>query len=318
MSVHMTCSAQRDASRAGVVSADGSGASGPPAEAPIVLANAPSAGHAWAPGLAHTRSWASPGTGSTLSHAVRRMSLGWGALAKAGMSGTCVTRRVLRNYVELRACDERAADQTQRRRALSARPRAGPGALPPQQAASPAGGAPAGAPAAAAAGAPEGVGLAYNAPPWWDAPPGWGAAGACGAPPRPLAALASASVTNDAAPTVTLRFPAPYAADACAPGCLLAAVGPGALVPGTWAAAAGDAYTFTLQARRARGCGPVPGRGAGARTCEPPSSACELSGYMHVSGTRAPGRGSLTRRWGPADLRRGPRLRSPAHFVGLR
>jgi len=183
---------------------------------------------------------------------------------------------------------ERAADPTQRRRAPSPRPRAGLGA-------------PAGAPAAAAAGAPEGVGLAYNAPPWWDAPPGWGAAGACGAPPRPLAALASASVTNNAAPTVTLRFPAPYAADACAPGCLLAAVGPGALVPGTWAAAAGDAYTFTLQARAARGCGPALGRAQAPAHASPPSCMPGQRSHARVRG------GSLARRQGAADLRGGLR-----------
>ncbi len=59
MSVHVTCRAQPDAGRAGVVSVDGSGASGPPAEAPIMLANPPDAGAASALGLLLTCRWAS-------------------------------------------------------------------------------------------------------------------------------------------------------------------------------------------------------------------------------------------------------------------
>ncbi len=97
MSVHVTCRAQPDAGRAGVVSVDGSGASGPPAEAPIMLANPPDAGPASALGLVLTCRWASLAQAVPYYLAVHRILHGWGRPLKAGVYGTCVARRVLRS-----------------------------------------------------------------------------------------------------------------------------------------------------------------------------------------------------------------------------
>ena len=59
--------------------------------------------------------------------------------------------------------------------------------------------------------------------------------------------LQTPSPTSQADPTITLKFSGPYAADPCAPGCLIQAAGPGIIVPGSWVAAGTDGtFTFTL------------------------------------------------------------------------
>ena len=92
-------------------------------------------------------------------------------------------------------------------------------------------------------------------PPWWGAgaPPGWVRPGTCPGPSRPQAALLTPSPSSQADPTITLKFPGPYAPDPCAPGCLIQAAGPGIIVPGSWAPAGTDGtFTFTLHVRAHR------------------------------------------------------------------